>query len=573
MTATETPENRSWARIIWRVSLYAWLAAMFVIVLLSARVAYRKALNTEEYAYSCDQFGYLRMAKEIRSAVAERRSPQFKLESPQTRELIEFMKSRNVPLPQWEEMVAPHAHHYFPRSDAVAVQYPPGTGLALSIFPEGRAVFDLNRVVVWVLAAVGILALIVAVVKKAWTSAALVALAAEVGLLMLARVGTVSFSINASLLPLLTSVLLALAALRFRAAGRTPVAWIVALVAGLTFGFAIFVRITTVMMLPALILLLWPKSKPLKLTNLVLPLTLGAVLVGVLPVLLYQQQISGAWYLPTYGRIDATPPTVSRLEHHFLYYFGDEFAAADNWALLCAVLGFAGFVLLLRESTVSNHGNRFGLSWQRLGLAAFAWWTLPTIFFLSHAVHGLHYQMPGTFGAVALIGFGALAIEGGSRAPRKGGKRRLLVWAAGLTLIIVFVASSVIHLWREGSTAPAPAQPISHQAESLPAELTDSHAWLWADLLTGTLWYYHQKPAFKIQFSDPQTRALLFKYVFDRGDRQYLVQDSERMQTYMNEIAQLGGSLELRGKIEGQPYFLVHWPPTGPEIGKASRSN
>jgi hypothetical protein len=96
---------------------------------------------------------------------------------------------------------------------------------------------------------------------------------------------------------------------------------------------------------------------------------------------------------------------------------------------------------------------------------------------------------------------------------------------------------------------------------------------VWADLLTGTLWYYHQKPAFKIQFSDPRTRALLFKHVFDRGDRQYLVQDSERMQTYINEIAQLGGSLELRGKIEGQPYFLVHWPATGPEIGNASRPN
>jgi hypothetical protein len=181
--------------------------------------------------------------------------------------------------------------------------------------------------------------------------------------------------------------------------------------------------------------------------------------------------------------------------------------------------------------------------------------------------------MPGTFGVVALLGFGALAIEGSSRASQRSVKTRRLGWAAGLTLIIVSVAGPVIHLWRERATVPAPAEPISHQAESLPPELADSHAWVWADLLTGTLWYYHQKPAFKIQFSDPRTRALLFKHVFDRGDRQYLVQDSERMQTYINEIAQLGGSLELRGKIEGQPYFLVHWPATGPEIGNASRPN
>ncbi len=546
---------------------------MVIVVLLSARVAYRKALNAEEYAYACDQFGYLRMAKEIRSAVAERRSPQFKLESPQTREVIEFMKSRNVPLPEWEEMVAPHAHHYFPRSDAVAVQYPPGTGLTLSIFPEGRAVFDLNRVVVWALATTGILALFFAAFKKAWISAALVALATEVGLLMIARVGTVSFSINASLLPLLASLLLSLAALRFRAAGRMRIAWLIALLAGFVFGFATFVRITTLLMLPALMLLLSPKSKIFKLTNLALPLTLGTVLLGIVPVLIYQRQISGAWYAPTYGRIDATLPTISRLEHHFAYYFRDDFAAADNWALLCAVLGFAGFVLLLRETAGSDQENRIGLGWRRLGLAALAWWIAPTIFFLSHAVHGLHYQMPGIFGAVALIGFGALAIEGSSGTSQKIGKPRPLFWAAGLILIMVSAAGCVIHLRREGPTAPAPAQPISHQAERLPAELADSHAWLWADLLTGTLWYYDQKPAFKIQFSNPQTRALLFKHVFDRGDRQYLVQDSERMQTYMDEITQLGGSLELRGKIEGAPYFLVHWPATGPEMGRASRLN
>jgi len=87
---------------------------------------------------------------------------------------------------------------------------------------------------------------------------------------------------------------------------------------------------------------------------------------------------------------------------------------------------------------------------------------------------------------------------------------------------------------------------------------------VWADLTTGTLWYYDHKPAFKIQFTDPQTRALLFKFVFDRGEHQYLVQDSEEMQRFMKEIVQMGGTLEERGKIERHPYFLVHWPASGP---------
>jgi hypothetical protein len=37
------------------------------------------------------------------------------------------------------------------------------------------------------------------------------------------------------------------------------------------------------------------------------------------------------------------------------------------------------------------------------------------------------------------------------------------------------------------------------------------------------------------------------------------------MKTYINEIEQLGGKLELRGKVEGQPYFLVVWPSGGPQ--------
>jgi hypothetical protein len=61
-------------------------------------------------------------------------------------------------------------------------------------------------------------------------------------------------------------------------------------------------------------------------------------------------------------------------------------------------------------------------------------------------------------------------------------------------------------------------------------------------------------------------RATIFRWVFERGDRQYLIQDSEQMKKYMAEIEQLGGQLEPRGKVDGQPYFLVVWPSRGPSI-------
>jgi len=64
--------------------------------------------------------------------------------------------------------------------------------------------------------------------------------------------------------------------------------------------------------------------------------------------------------------------------------------------------------------------------------------------------------------------------------------------------------------------------------------------------------------------SEAPTREKIFRFVFERGDSQYLVADSERMEPFMNEITRLGGTLEPKGEINGAKYFLIRWPATGP---------
>ena len=91
-------------------------------------------------------------------------------------------------------------------------------------------------------------------------------------------------------------------------------------------------------------------------------------------------------------------------------------------------------------------------------------------------------------------------------------------------------------------------------------ELVDDKAWIWADLLTGSLWYYANKPAFKIQFTDERDARRMWKFVWERGERQILIQDSEQMKHTSRRLRQLGGKLEMRGKVDGQLYFLVVWP-------------
>ena len=62
-------------------------------------------------------------------------------------------------------------------------------------------------------------------------------------------------------------------------------------------------------------------------------------------------------------------------------------------------------------------------------------------------------------------------------------------------------SASLVH---RVSIGPAPERAITHAPILLPSELVDDKAWIWADLLTGSLWYYANKPAFKIQFTDEE---------------------------------------------------------------------
>ena len=213
---------------------YLWIAVLAFGFYQIVRSSYRQSLGTEEFAYACDSFGYLRMAKQIRHAYERGVWPEFRLESPQTRLLIDFMRQNNVAVPRWDEVVAPHAHHYMPQSGYVGVQYPPGTGLVLAMFPQGEAIYRLNRIVVVVFVVAGIVALGIAAWKHAWASIGLVVLALSLGLMVMGRLGALSFSMNAVLVPILLTCVFSLLALRFRTADRNRLALLCALLAGLS---------------------------------------------------------------------------------------------------------------------------------------------------------------------------------------------------------------------------------------------------------------------------------------------------------------------------------------------------
>jgi hypothetical protein len=548
-----------------RILCYLWVAILAFFILISVRTSYRRSLPTEEFAYACDRFGYLQMAKEIRHAFAQGVWPDFQLESPQTRQLIDLMQQHKVPLSRWEEAVAPHAHHYFPRSRYVGVQYPPGTGLVLSIFPQGEAVYGLNRVVVFVYLVVGIAVLVIALWKRAWASIGLPILALSLGMMVLTRIAADTFSINAVLVPILFTCCLSLLALRFRTGGRNNLGFFCALFAGLCFGFATLIRLPSLLMLPGFLVLLWPDR--LRFKTFPIALVVGLTLTGIIPVLVNQQEVAGAWYLPTYADVDAAVPTLDTLKSNFHFFLGNGPGALDNWALLYALLGFCGFLIFHARNASEAKSNRLQLSWKRLTISVALIWLISIWFFLTHAVTGAHYMIPAVLATATLVGFGAFGIECTSRTARIN-LRQVLSWVA-LVLILLPGFGIFIRVWPTRSQADEPVRANTHTPILLPAELMDDKVWIWADLLTGTLWYYDNKPAFKFKSTDEEVRTMMFRYIFERGDRQYVIQDSEEIKQYMDEITRLGGKLEVRGKVNGQPYFLIVWPESGPGSAQA----
>ena len=549
-----------------RILFSAWIGLLALTLLIAVRSSYRQALPTEEFAYACDSFGYLRMAKEIRHGWSKGVWPNFKLESAQTRTLINFMKEQQLPVPQWEEVVAPHAHHYFPESGYVGVQYPPGTGLTLAMFPQGEAIYGLNRIVVITFALVGIAALLLAVWRQAWASFGLVVLALSLGLMVLGRVGALSFSINAVLVPVLLTTVLSLLALAFRKAQRDGLALLCALIAGLLLGFATLVRLPALLLAPGFLVLLWPSFRPFRIKSLPVAFVVGIAITGVIPVVINQHNVAGAWYLSTYASVDAAAPTLERLQYNLDYFFNGH-ASVDNWALLYALIGFAGCLLLYLRRGDRGATNLLGLSWTRLSLAVVLLWSIPICYFLTHRIVGAHYMIPAVFATVAVMGFGSLAIEA-SGVPTRLYWRSPLSWLA-LLLVVVMGFATFKAVWSTRATGPTHTRAVTHAPILLPAELVDDKAWIWADLLTGSLWYYANKAAFKIQFTDEETRAKIFRFVFEKGERQYLIQDSEQMKKYIEEIEKLGGRLEMRGKVDGQPYFQILWPAGGPSLNLA----
>src|SRR6185295_12282310 len=114
----------------------------------------------------------------------------------------------------------------------------------------------------------------------------------------------------------------------------------------------------------------------------------------------------------------------------------------------------------------------------------------------THFPSGHYYPWPATFGAVLLVSLGTFGLE--QHSFTNLGSRR---WPLRVLLLAAFMLSMLpgfMALERAWTHYAPPTAEIGPKQFSLPAELKDESAWVWACEVSGTLWYYARKPAHKI---------------------------------------------------------------------------
>lgn len=282
-------------------------------------------------------------------------------------------KMKETNLPKWKDPTMPPCHIWMSKTKKKVLQYPPGTGFILSLFPSGYQVIPF-----FVLANVAIFGVGLLAVTYASTtfSVLLTAIFADVAIYLMINPTKASYSMAP------TMVVCALAGLLTpRLFGK--VLWrdrvLPTIFVGFLIGLAVNFRLANLFLSAGYFLFFlfaFLRSRSLS-TILDGALFGGAFLVGIMPTLLANAINAGSPFSTTYGEGDAASPEFN--VDVILSYVTD---------LQFILLVFAGAwtVLMLRWS----HGNGM----RQVALVTAGNLLVNAAFFLSHPVFTPYYMVP-----------------------------------------------------------------------------------------------------------------------------------------------------------------------------------
>ena len=475
-------------------------------------------------AIGCDPFGYARQARLFRK-LGLFSGLDTKVVDPDSHFLIGVAKGLNPNSESWREAIAPHCHHYLDAVDAVILQYPPGTGFVLSLFPEK---ISLECVLIFGMA------LVSACFVWAVASGGRGALGSLLGLTSLTLIlnsmtqgeliGSASIPVSIALIPL--GVFLGIRAFPSASDPRPFLAFLV----GIIFGLLFATRLPNLLLLPGLVLALAVNCRKLPWQPMAAAsaaTAVGFAVAGALPVLASDWINTSNPFSTTYSKFDATPPRFdfALVTDHFFYYFSKSSAAPVS------ITAAAFIIWRLVIFYFENRGARqFGL-WMGATLT----FGLSIVFFCSHELTAAYYMLPASVFVLCCVTFewtGDVA-SGWSRPGRLA--------ALALSVLPLLISAEMLRH----------ALHRSKPQYTIPGDALAAKSIVWANISAGTIFYYQHKYAGKLVFAPPCTQESLVRKVSELGRDQYFIQDSEPMRAV---IERLSKSLELQEAGEFQTY-------------------
>ena len=308
-----------------------------------------------------------------------------------------------VGLPSPQASGSAPCHNDMPATGRVVLQYPPGTGLLLAMFPAGFQVVPLYVTSTLAIFVFGLLALRNA--RAPW-SIILTATFADLALYLMINPAKASYSIAPTL------VICAMAGwLTARLWVKEPrSAWLAGGI-GLLLGFAVDLRVANLFLAAGYGLYLlgaWLVRRSR--TSLGQGLAFGAALmIGMSPTLLANAINAGSPFRTTYGSVDAVPPAID-------FTVLKSYVSDMQFVLLVIALAILVGIWRLPGTT--------GL--KRLGWLVLINLVVNFAFFLSHPLFTPYYTVPISMLSLWTLVFGCLMVpaETMDRAPVQAAPRR-----------------------------------------------------------------------------------------------------------------------------------------------------
>lgn len=282
-------------------------------------------------------------------------------------------KLKEIGYPSWSDPATAPCHIAMPATNKLVMQYPPGTGFVLALFPQGFQVIPL-----YVLATVVIFGFALLGIFRARSRTAILLTTAFGCLAIYLMINPTKASYSVA--PTMPVCALAgyLTAKLFLAKERRQQLVLTGLI-GLLIGLAVNFRLPNLFLSSGYFLFFLVALLPSRKIEIVVQgLVFGlALLVGIVPTLLANAINAGSPFATTYGSADLKPPDFS---------FGVIWSYLADMQFVLLVLAIAWTALILR--------SRRGGGIRQVALVTTGNLAFNLAFFLSHPVFTPYYTIP-----------------------------------------------------------------------------------------------------------------------------------------------------------------------------------